>query len=394
MSVTLSDFLIKEPFLFDDIENYDYLDTKNKVEKFIKNIDNINNGTIGLVSKAGSGKSFFLKILYDELKSNQKNVIYMDISNYQEIDDIFLLLMSVILSEIDNNKDTKDSLNFIKNYLSGILNSLDDSSKIKQSYKILKALLDVGNTSFLYKNLQKDKIDDFLKKYNEYLKEKQYVLIIDNLEKCSPEYVVKFFLFTRKIINNNILIILSYDKSEIENALKSFYGNDFDTQSFFRKFILLEFYIEKYYDKIENLIDNILPKDFDFENVCERENFLKIFEEIYKEKKFKLSLRLLIMIIHKLVFFKELVFFKDQMKVNDIKYFLILIIYKFICEKGYEKLYYAYQYGNINKDLDFLSKNEKEKFESVINTINLIVEIGNKEVSYEDLVKIFEIIEL
>jgi len=57
-------------------------------------------------------------------------------------------------------------------------------------------------------------------------------------------------------------------------------------------------------------------------------------------------------------------------------------------------LYDAYQYGNINEDLNFLSEDEKKTFKYLINEIIKIVKTYKKEFSYEDLVKIFEIIEL
>jgi len=385
----ISQILITEPFLIDNIVEKDFLEIEDKVNDFIGKINKIDNGTIGLVSKAGSGKSFFLKRLYDFLRNNgEKNVIYIDISNYQEIDDIFILLISIILSEIDSNKGINDFLYFTKNYFGNIINTLDDSSKIKQSYKILKALLNVNETAATYKVQDKDKIDEFLRKYNKNLKEKKHILIIDNLEKCSPEYVIKFFLFTRKIIDKNILIILSYDKFEITNALQNFYGNNFNTQNFFRKFILLEFYLEKYYENISKLIEKILPEDFNWGMAFNQENIKSVFENIYKEKEFELSLRLLIMLIHKFVFFK------DNLDGENIKYFLILIIYKFICEVGYEKIYYENQRNKIDENLNFLDENEKNKFEKVKNIVFDYVQVGSRKFSFDELKDVFNIIEL
>lgn len=92
------------------------------------------------------------------------------------------------------------------------------------------------------------------KKITARCKDKSYVLIIDELDRCSPTFaigtleIIKYFLDIK-----NLIIILSLDKTQLQESVKTIYGQNMNCDVYFSKFFDYQFDLNKiYFDKIVN----------------------------------------------------------------------------------------------------------------------------------------------
>jgi type II secretory pathway predicted ATPase ExeA len=82
------------------------IDDKYKLNKSLS-------GSIGIISDVGTGKSFFLNILYELLNKNKDSnyeVIYIDIAKYQFEKDIFFVLYFECFKQLLSKEQWKDSV--------------------------------------------------------------------------------------------------------------------------------------------------------------------------------------------------------------------------------------------------------------------------------------------
>jgi len=82
------------------------IDDKYKLSKSLS-------GSIGIISDVGTGKSFFLNILYELLNKNKDSnyeVIYIDIAKYQFEKDIFFVLYFECFKQLLSKEQWKDSV--------------------------------------------------------------------------------------------------------------------------------------------------------------------------------------------------------------------------------------------------------------------------------------------
>jgi hypothetical protein len=210
----------------------------------------------------------------------------------------------------------------------------------------------------------------------EKLVDKQIIIIIDNLEKTRPEFIISFLHKMREFFEtlDKWLFILSYDKNEIENSLKAFYGENFNTQGFFRKFIHTEFKLGRFYNYINNskeehnyeifkLLISIIYKEV---NQKVLENKLNLEKENINEKSFLLrdnflSLRLLRLIEMKIDIIRNN---NNNKFFETYKAFILLLIFlKIINEKEYDLLF---------ETLELNLEIEKNNFKDLFKIKNII----------------------
>lgn len=93
---------------------------------------------------------------------------------------------------------------------------------------------------------KKNNIVDFRKSLVDYISsrsnEKPIVFIIDELDRCRPDYGINFLESIKHFFNvPNIVFILSIDKEQLGAAIKGFYGSEsIDTDEYLKKIIDIE----------------------------------------------------------------------------------------------------------------------------------------------------------
>ena len=72
--------------------------------------------------------------------------------------------------------------------------------------------------------------------------QKPLIIAIDELDRCRPSYAVELLEIAKHFFSvDNIVFVLAIDRSQLTHAIKSLYGNEFDSIGYLRRFIDLDF---------------------------------------------------------------------------------------------------------------------------------------------------------
>ena len=246
--------------------------------KYLNAIDE--NYIISIDGKWGSGKSFFArqlqyvlesdclelfnpseKVILENLKGKYIPVYYNAWAN----DDHDNVVESLIFNVINQFPKFKHRLN------------LKDQDFRKIFEDILKNVVDKGTLGYLSKDILDNikSVDDFANNIITYEEKKtclnnlfnsiingneRLLLIIDELDRCKPDYAVKVLETIKHFYSNSkITIIVSTDNRQLSSCVKKFYGYDFDGYG----------YLNKMYDAVISL------------NLSNRNNYLEKYCDFY-----------------------------------------------------------------------------------------------------------------
>ena len=277
----LKDKNISHPF--DD----DLLDLK----PFAETISNIVVSTkdsfvFSINSPYGTGKTFFLRRLHCLLE--QKGCLCVSYNAWQSdfYDNPLVALISELINQLQIK--SKDFKNIKKEGVELSSASVGYSFLFNAdiSFQKKENILDSYEN---FKNL-KSKFISALKNFTEKL-EKPVVFIIDELDRCRPDYAIKTLETIKHFFNiPNIVFIIGVDRKQIESTVKVLYGTNIDNNcdEYLRKFIDQDFYLpytknEKYNENLCNKYlkpiielfvknstsNNIIPKIFSILNLNE-----------------------------------------------------------------------------------------------------------------------------
>ncbi|MDE0464475.1 MAG: P-loop NTPase fold protein [Caldilineaceae bacterium] len=71
---------------------------------------------------------------------------------------------------------------------------------------------------------------------------KPLLVIIDELDRCRPSYAVELLEIAKHFFSvDQVVFVLAIDRSQLVHAIKSLYGNEFDSIGYLRRFIDLDF---------------------------------------------------------------------------------------------------------------------------------------------------------
>lgn len=245
----------KQQHPFDD----DLLKRKNIADTFVNIILNTQGPYVyNINSPYGTGKTFFLKRLKVLLeKQNIATVFYSSWEN-DYFDNPLISITQEITAELTEcKKNFKEKFkNISKRAIAGIttvantlvrltcppanmiLNMTDEAIS-----KLPKESFTVSN----YKDLKEEK-EKFKNKLTEITKNNQLVIIIDDLDRCRPDYAVKMLETIKHFFNiPNTIFILATDRSQIESAISVLYGKKIENKSseYLRKFIDYDLYLQQ-----------------------------------------------------------------------------------------------------------------------------------------------------
>lgn len=92
-------------------------------------------------------------------------------------------------------------------------------------------------------------------------KDKPFVIFIDELDRCRPLYAIELLERIKHIFGiEGLIFVLSIDKSQLAESIKSQYGN-IDTNNYLRRFIDLEFTLQN--PNVDNFCE-VLYRKYDF----------------------------------------------------------------------------------------------------------------------------------
>lgn len=233
----------------------DMLERRAFGESIYKLIHSLPRGVIALDGDWGVGKSWFgenLKKLIQE--KNELHAVLVNAFEADWADDPSLALIASIASQLPEEKQEK----FITSVAPMVLRAVPALSKVAvkavANYvgvdkDIAGALADAikgGADSYVKGKLkqltEKSKDLNELKSaiYDCIRQEgvKKIVIFVDELDRCSPEYSIKFLERLKHLFEiNGVVFVLLWNRRQIKNAVESFYGPGTNGQMYLDKFI-------------------------------------------------------------------------------------------------------------------------------------------------------------
>ena len=275
---------------------------------FIKIIDSIDESySIALDSYWGSGKTFFVKQVkmildakteksygavegkeqvldtWEKISKNmqlKKHVpIYYDAwQNDCDDDPIYSLVYQMIL-DTENNKGIKDKINkediiAFAGKIAGVISGIDPN-EIAASLKKDDFLKTLRERKDIYLHIE-EYIDKLLPSGCDRL-----LIIIDELDRCNPEFAVKLLERIKHYFNNDrITFVFSVNLAELQHTIKHHYGADFNASR----------YLDRFFDLPIKLSPINMDKYLESQGIYDR-NY--VFDDTMKAviKKYNLQIR-------------------------------------------------------------------------------------------------------
>lgn len=233
-----------EPIAFVD----DKLNRKEIAYHFKNILLNTELNVFSLVATWGGGKTYFIQNLIKMMGEESINILYnaweSDFYKYPLIP-----LLTEFLNNLENSykiSEIEEDIKNIKKIAQSICNKM--SFQLGIDLKVLKCSVNFDPNKKMidseYIELKqsisefKNKLQCIQKRLN-----KKIIIFIDELDRCEPMYTIKTLEVVKHFFGiPNIVFVLSVDKSQIENSVRTIFGINIGNESgYLRKFIDVEF---------------------------------------------------------------------------------------------------------------------------------------------------------
>lgn len=264
------ELLISDDNLLSTI-NDDLLERNNKIINLMKLLNNVNeNFILSIDGEWGTGKTFFIKQLiyiynnHDKLDNIKAHKDYTKIQEFSKKH----IVVYYNAWENDNHENPLESLIYnILNEYPKYKKRIENPTELFKTVKpILKNIIEKVSNGYIttecFKNLKsfedladsivtiEEKQSSLNKLFNKIIKtDERILLVIDELDRCRPDYAVKLLETLKHFYNNpKLSIIVVTNNRQLSYTIKKYYGNDFDGYG----------YLNKIYDNVITLgIDNL-----------------------------------------------------------------------------------------------------------------------------------------
>lgn len=224
--------------------------------------------TIGLNGDWGTGKTFFLEMMKEELKG--KYIIKIDIFEMDYLDDPLLPIIGELLKKLkDSSLVHSKGKELIKSISKGSLKiggaliglALKVSTGIDASKVMELAGEFAENQLEEYKGKSKS-INEFKSALEAEASEQEPIIfMIDELDRCQPIFALKVMEIIKHIFDvKNVYFILSFNKDMMKKAIQKVYGN-VDAENYLHKFVPYEFTLPMYENEYREFLDFKLIKE-------------------------------------------------------------------------------------------------------------------------------------
>ncbi len=239
----------------------DYLGRKELINNLIKIIDNsYDKLSFALCGKWGIGKTFVLDKLEEELiKKNNTERPYLILKyncwEYDYYDEPLLAIVSSMGESLNDkiynllDEAVRASLSGAFDIMMAMLDSVNNvlpvsPSKLVDSYASRREKRK-KQKRFDYNDKFKKAIKILKNELNKVSKENKIIFMIDELDRCLPEYAIKVLERLHHIFEDvsNSILIFSVDKKQLDNTVKNIFGNDVEVDSYLKKFIDFEVHL-------------------------------------------------------------------------------------------------------------------------------------------------------
>lgn len=241
------------------IEKIDILDRLPIVEQLIQLINNLdcseNNRSFAINGTWGCGKSFIIEMLEDKLNKEEDSIlIKFNAWEYDFYKEPLIAILSAIVEKLSSlfelktlvknvaKEVLKGSLSLLSNLLGNITKLAFGVDAISQIKKIAPEIKEIKSKKFIENNFDNNLIlKNTILAIQNNLKNLglKIIFVIDEIDRCLPDYAIKILERTHHIFNNlpNSITIYSIDKNQLEHLIKNFYGDQLKIQEYLDKFI-------------------------------------------------------------------------------------------------------------------------------------------------------------
>lgn len=217
----------------------------------------------------GTGKTTFIKEFIDSINSADDMELFNNYNAYEN--DYYNNAYIPFFASIDDKiKLKKEFTDFIKS-----VSGNAGKGMVVVSYAITKSIfkkkfdVDIDDIKNNLKEIQEEDVDNDLlneykkfhkykttikKKMNDICNERIQVFIIDELDRCKPNFAME----TLEIVNHffdikNCVFIISVDKIQLEESIKTIYGSGINSEKYFSKLFDYQFNLLpiNFYDSID-----------------------------------------------------------------------------------------------------------------------------------------------
>lgn len=284
----MPEVLIEEKVIDNSIEG-DFLNRQDFIQQVKTVIEllstNKKNSCFAISGAWGIGKSYVLEKLEKQLLFEQNEetaldkyfVFHFNCWEYDYYEEPLIAIVSAMLDDI-NTKEylfTETAREHILSAAKFVLSKLYEGGSKWLESKIGVNLKDITDELSEIHSDATTKIED-ANKYDKYLDFKQalstlreelkeiasertVIFVVDELDRCIPEYQIKVLERLHHIFNDieNMQVILAVDKAQLERTIQKMFGDNVDTQKYLAKFINFEIELDEgtYNRRFEEMFD-------------------------------------------------------------------------------------------------------------------------------------------
>lgn len=291
--------IVTPPLIVEEGDSFtkDVLDRKGYGEALLNLVSSSSDAlVISLDGKWGEGKTTFVKMWQGLLSASDIPNLYIDAFANDYVDDAFITVASAITNYAEANiiKDHQEKLSELKEKskkVGGQLLSWSARIGVKAATlgiikdSDIEGLKDIKGdlsktTSDLVAGFVEERIaahsNDIalIKSFRGLLSElpsklqnvgsKPLVIIIDELDRCKPTFAVEIVEKIKHLFSvENIIFLLVMNKAQLEESIKSVYGQNIDAHTYLQKFVNIEAKLpkhtsERYTNDLSKYTDRLL----------------------------------------------------------------------------------------------------------------------------------------
>lgn len=210
------------------------------------------NYSIAIDGSYGSGKTYFLEMFESKLKEKEKyNIIRYDAWKFDIYQDaispfLYLLENEDLFIDAQNEQDVDEKKKKLHTVIKKVLvaaTSIGAKAILGSSFDAIVDSMKDATTD----EIKDESESDFEKKLKVFSLFKQalgeccseehpLVFLIDELDRCSPEFALKTFEVAKHLIDvPNVIFIFALDITQLKSAIHHFYGDTIDADGYIFK---------------------------------------------------------------------------------------------------------------------------------------------------------------
>lgn len=263
-------------------ERIDILNRKHFVDNTVRIVNQLSDNNKGccfaIEGSWGIGKTFVLEKIEKELKREEEKffLFHYNCWKYDYYEEPAVAIISAMISSIQEDKTlvNRDLEDTVKSGYDFLGEKMKEIAGIYLENKIGVNLISWAdeikrtkdeNTEEMYKFNKLFNFSQAIEKVRENLqeiaRERTIVFVVDELDRCVPQYAIKVLERLHHIFDSleNVIVIMAIDRKQLEHSVEEMFGigNDtgrsMDVEKYLRKFI--DFSMELDYGKIDTTFE-------------------------------------------------------------------------------------------------------------------------------------------